>query len=329
MDQSAPRLSPNPARGQKRPLPRRRPGYHQSSPTTISGNAPLATASITVNGVPLTLTWTGISQWTARTPLQPGANNLIIEARNSAGISTGTANLTIQYTGTVSWPALRINEWMASNPPSSGITDPADGQAEDWLELYNPTATAYSLEGWFLSDEPGDVFLFRIPAGFFIPAQGHRLIWADGQPVQNNPAIRQDIHAGFKLGANGEPIILTAPDGTEIDRVAYGPQTAGIARRRSPDGSTLLGYTLTPSPGTANPATPPAHLPAGLTYSFLNGENLLSFLSSPTGLYEAETSLDLTTWTTATPPTPGTGLLLSIPVPNGISSRFFLRIRSH
>jgi hypothetical protein len=38
-----------------------------------------------------------------------------------------------------------INEWMASN--RSTITDPSDGDFDDWFELYNPNANPIDLSG--------------------------------------------------------------------------------------------------------------------------------------------------------------------------------------
>ena len=46
-----------------------------------------------------------------------------------------------------------INEYSCSNV--SGPTD-AYGEREDWIELYNTTAAAVDLTGWYLSDNQLD-----------------------------------------------------------------------------------------------------------------------------------------------------------------------------
>ena len=52
---------------------------------------------------------------------------------------------------------VRINEFMASNTRSvPDITDFED--YPDWIELHNPGATALSLDGYYLSDNPDDRF---------------------------------------------------------------------------------------------------------------------------------------------------------------------------
>ena len=56
---------------------------------------------------------------------------------------------TVEPSPTV-WPALVINEFMASN--QSTITDET-GSYGDWIELYNPTEEAVELGGWLISDD--------------------------------------------------------------------------------------------------------------------------------------------------------------------------------
>src|SRR6185436_7947892 len=77
-----------------------------------------------------------------------------------------------------------INEWMADN--TSTLADPADNDYEDWIELYNPGTNAVNLEGFYLSDTPTNRTLFRVPAGYIIPARAFLLVWADSETSQNN-----------------------------------------------------------------------------------------------------------------------------------------------
>lgn len=122
---------------------------------------------------------------------------------------------------------------MAFN--QSALADPADGEFDDWIELHNPGGAAADLSGWFLSDDPAEPFKYSIPAGFNVPAGGFLLVWADDEIAQNDPATRPDLHAAFKLDAGGESILLSAPDGTLIDRVdlaAVAGQDDGALRGR-------------------------------------------------------------------------------------------------
>ncbi|MDA7882196.1 lamin tail domain-containing protein, partial [Akkermansiaceae bacterium] len=108
--------------------------------TTINGTLPLATTAITANGIPLALSHSSVTNWSSQVALQPGENPLTIEAFDATGSPLGSETLNITYTGIETWAQLKINEWMAANPTAGSLLDPADGQADDWFELYNPTA---------------------------------------------------------------------------------------------------------------------------------------------------------------------------------------------
>src|SRR6185503_13398661 len=63
--------------------------------------------------------------------------------------------------------AIYINEWMADN--ESILADPADGDYEDWFELYNPNPVAVNLSGYYLSDSLTNIAdRWRVPAGTII-----------------------------------------------------------------------------------------------------------------------------------------------------------------
>jgi hypothetical protein len=113
----------------------------------LTGAAPVAVATITVNGVACPVTWDSVNQWRVPTVLAPGDNALLVAGLDRHGnpVSGASATMHITFTGTTVWPALRINEWMADN--ANFIRNPADGKAQDWFELYNPTASPVDLKG--------------------------------------------------------------------------------------------------------------------------------------------------------------------------------------
>ena len=153
---------------------------------------------------------------------------------------------------------VRINEWMADNLTT--LADPADGDFEDWFELYNPGTNSVNLTGYFLGDTATNATQWLIPGGTTIPARGFLLVWADNEPGQNS-ASRPDLHAGFSLAKGGESISLFAPDGTLIDLVSFGLQTTDVSQGRYVDGSTAIFAMANPTPRTANflstPNAPP------------------------------------------------------------------------
>lgn len=151
-----------------------------------------------------------------------------------------------------------INEWMAANTSASGVADPADNRFQDWFELYNPGSAPVDLEGWFLSDSVTNRFGFRIPAGYVLPRGGYLLVWADEEPDQNRPD-RPDLHVDFRLNQDGEALLLSAPDGTVVDSVVFGPQTPNVSQGRAPDGAVTVKFLPSPTPRSSNePGGPPS-----------------------------------------------------------------------
>ena len=206
-----------------------------------------------------------------------------------------TTTLHVTYTGTSSWPALRINEFMATN--QGPVLDPADSKPDDWFELYNPTAATVNLSGWSLSDDAANPRQFIIPAGFSIPANGYLLVWADGESFQNAPSTRPDLHVDFKLSAAGESILLSAPDTTLIDSVTFGAQQPGVSQGLwAGSGATILPMT-TATPGAANAFTPPAPAYTGHTISSA-GVVTLTWTAIPGATYRIRRATTLADWQT-------------------------------
>jgi hypothetical protein len=149
---------------------------------------------------------------------------------------------------------------MAAN--TTFVADPADGDFDDWFELYNPNDVAVDLTGYALSDvlAPGGA-RWSIPSGTTIPARGFLLVWADNETGQN-ATNRIDLHANFQLRQAGEAIGLFAPNGSVADSVTFGNQTNNISEGRWRDGAQAIYFMPTPTPRAANvvPFAPPADI---------------------------------------------------------------------
>ncbi|MCB9890940.1 MAG: CotH kinase family protein [Planctomycetes bacterium] len=142
---------------------------------------------------------------------------------------------------------VRINEFMASN--SKTIVDEKQ-QYDDWLELYNDSATAVDVGGHYLSDDPTRPTKYQIPASTVIPAFKTILIWCDEDGTQG------PLHANFKLSASGEDIYFFAPNGTTLlDSIQFGLQYTDVSTGRLVDGKAPYVTFLDPSPTTANKLT--------------------------------------------------------------------------
>jgi hypothetical protein len=107
--------------------------------------------------------------------------------------------------------SVRINEFMALNQTS--LTD-EDNDYSDWIEIYNPTNQAISLEGWTLSDDKSEHQKWTFP-NILIAAGEYLIIFASGKDRQDAGNI---LHTNFKLNGSGEYLALFNKSGTTITK---------------------------------------------------------------------------------------------------------------
>lgn len=144
-------------------------------------------------------------------------------------------------TGPIGPTHVVINELLASN--ANGLTD-EHGDADDWVELYNPTADHTDLSGWTLSNGSGGSW--DLPDGTVIPAHGWLILWCDND--HDGP-----LHASFKLAAEGDSVHLDDADGVAIDATAFLAQEADVSWARMPgDRGSTWGPADPPTPGAPN-----------------------------------------------------------------------------
>ena len=121
--------------------------------------------------------------------------------------------------------------WRPSGQPggSPGVADPAPlaigtvliNEAlthtalpqVDAIELYNPTAGAINLGGWFLTDDHLSPYKYRIPDNVVIPSGGY---------VTFTEADFNPGGAGFALASDGEEVYLFSGDGTNLTGYIHG-----------------------------------------------------------------------------------------------------------
>lgn len=144
-----------------------------------------------------------------------------------------------------------VNEWMADNTRT--LADPADGDFEDWFELYNPGPDPADLGGYYLTDSLNNKTQFQVPNNghYVIPAGGFLLVWADNETGQNS-TDRTDLHTNFRLAREGESLGLFGPDGVAVDFISFGSQQTDRTEGRFPDGAPAIGFLPRPTPGVPN-----------------------------------------------------------------------------
>ncbi|KPK83496.1 MAG: hypothetical protein AMS27_12680 [Bacteroides sp. SM23_62_1] len=142
----------------------------------------------------------------------------------------------------------QITEIMALN---SSVLQDEDGDYSDWLEIHNPTSTSVNLQGWFLTDDAGELNKWKIPA-VTLNMGAYLIIFASGK---NRIDPSKNLHTNFKLSGSGEYLALIKPDGQTVV-FSFG--------ERFPTQYPDISYGLlednfvffnTPTPGSANSTT--------------------------------------------------------------------------
>ena len=154
------------------------------------------------------------------------------------------------------WATVLINEFVASNGRT--IAD-ADGQFEDWLELYNSGEESVDLTGWSLTDDVLDEAPWVFPMLSLDPGE-FLVVWASGK---DRPDVLE-LHTDFRLEENGENIVLRNPLGDVVQELEFGDQRRNTSLGLSPDGAVDGGwfFYLEPSPGAPNIGTPYSEKPS-------------------------------------------------------------------
>ncbi len=179
------------------------------------------------------------------------ANAMTVVNQQTAYRMTGEYMRSIDALGSPqenSQTPLVINEIMADNTHT--LEDPNEPEEyPDWIELYNPASVPINLGGMFLSDDPSNSQLYRIPAEVMIGANDYLLFIADGEPEQG------PLHTNFRLSKGGESVTLI--DKAErsyrlVDQIAYDGLAADASFGRLPNGSSTWKVLGAATPGSYN-----------------------------------------------------------------------------
>lgn len=247
------------------------------------------------SGTPVTLSWV-VSGSTA-VSVEPGFPDLI-EASGSVSvepmetteytltaindIGTSTATLRIIVDGNALPPVL--NEFLAS---AGGDGDPLldeDGEASDWIEIFNPNPFPINLGGYFLTDDIMLPSKWTFPHPTTMDAGDYLIVFASGK---DRSTTGSEFHTNFRLAAEGEYLALIDPDGlAEVDAYApaYPEQLEDVSYGRTLQTPFRVDYFAAPTPGEANSTFPGRPIVEGVEFSLASrtfSSSLSLMLSSP------------------------------------------------
>ena len=157
--------------------------------------------------------------------------------------------LTADEKAAVGLTPVRINEVSAAN----GIYVNEFFKRNDWIELYNTTDEPIDVAGMYLSDNEKKPLKYQISSSnsqsTIVPAHGYLIVWCDKLESESQ------LHASFKLDADGGCVLLTAADESWCDRLSYAAHTADQTVGRYPDGSSDVFVMNIPTIAQNNIAT--------------------------------------------------------------------------
>ena len=156
-----------------------------------------------------------------------------------------------------------------------------DGEYVDWIEIYNSSASAVNLFGYYLSDDSTNYFKWAFP-DVNISSHSFLVVFASGK---NRAVTGENLHTNFKITSTGESLFLINNSGNIIDTRSAVYIPADISFGRKPDGAASWFYFESPTSGSAN-----------ITNEFIGITDSPHF-SSQGGFYSGSVSLSISSAT--------------------------------
>ena len=125
---------------------------------------------------------------------------------------------------------MRLNEVVVTN--TEGFEDDY-GYRSGWVELFNTSYGTVNIAGCYLSTDPNNLTMYRIPKGDVltaIPQRQHTLFWADGVME------RGTFHLSFNLDGAKEVFFVSTDGKTIVDKVVLPQLDTNQAYARKVDG---------------------------------------------------------------------------------------------
>jgi PKD repeat protein len=137
---------------------------------------------------------------------------------------------------------LMINEIIGDN---TVFTD-EDGDASDWIEIYNAGDSQVDLTGYYLTDDSANLTKWQFP-DVSIEAKGYLVVFASDK---NRTDPSGQLHTSFRLSEDDDAVILSDSAGNILDSITIKrfPQDISYGKHSTGD----LMYFQNPTPGQPN-----------------------------------------------------------------------------
>lgn len=140
-----------------------------------------------------------------------------------------------------------INDGIMISEILSATRSSNTKNSTDYVEIYNSTSEPVNLDGYTLSNTPGDPF-FKFP-DITLDSKDYLLIYCDGQYKVKNV---HDLHAPIKISVSGEDFYLADATGRVCDAYSSGKGRYGMSSGRIGSDTTKRVFFTEPTPGKKN-----------------------------------------------------------------------------
>ena len=121
-----------------------------------------------------------------------------------------------------------------------------------WVELYNPTATDISLNGWYISDDPRQLKKHRLSGCDVFRPRSYACLFFDHNAADGEYGPEASRQVRFKLNRTGGTIYLSK-NGTDVDlSISYPESVPRCSYARVSLGTDDWQYCGMPTPGQPN-----------------------------------------------------------------------------
>ncbi len=232
-------------------------GSPGTAPVASTPTAPTSIATTPVLPTPV-LPTPAVPTLSAATPALPAPTGGPSTTATAAPLGTSTPAPGTAPTAEPSTAVtLQLSEFLAD---PAAVSD----SSGEWLELFNAGDVAINLRGWVLADLGSDRHV--IAADVLVEPGAYIVLARNGDFTTNGGVSAAYVYSGLSLANGADELLLFAPGGAEIDRVAWGSvlattpgaslerHTVGWATAQSPwpGGAGDLG-----SPGAVATSQPP------------------------------------------------------------------------